>query len=485
VVSALGIVSCGAYVPRLRLQRSAIAEAHAWAFPNLKGLGRGARAYGSFDEDSITLAVAAAREALQPQPGQVEALLLASTTLPFVDRQNATVVAEALGLGAHVHTSDLGGSQRAGTSALIHALRGGRQALVVAADRVVTRPASAQEFVAGDGAAALLLGSENVAARLLGASSVAADLVDHYRSAQSSYDYTLEERWVRDAGYLDIVPRAINAVLQQAGCAASGIQRFVMGGMQDGSAAAIAKQCGIAATAVQAGLRERCGYLGCANPLAMLIEALQQAGPGEKILLVGFGQGCDALLFETTEDIARLAGCHGTAATLADGQEDRNYLRFLAFNRLLDIDLGMREERDTRTAQSAHFRRREAITGFGGGRCTVCGTLQFPRTQICVNPECHARDTQVDEPLWNKSGRVKSFTEDWLALSRNPPLMYGNVSFEGRAVLMMEFTGFAPGTLAIGAPVRMEFRIKDFDSQRHFHRYFWKAAPIPGAASAS
>ena len=38
-----------------------------------------------------------------------------------------------------------------------------------------------------------------------------------------------------------------------------------------------------------------------------------------------------------------------------------------------------------------------------GGRCTQCGTLQFPRTDVCVNPQCRATHTQEphgfrDEP---------------------------------------------------------------------------------------
>ena len=125
-MTQLGISSFGVYLPRLRLARSAIAQAHAWAFPNLKGMARGTRAYGSFDEDSITMAVAAAREALPPgaAAGAVAALHFASTTLPFLDRQNAGVIGEALGLGADLHATDACGSQRAATCALIHALRG-------------------------------------------------------------------------------------------------------------------------------------------------------------------------------------------------------------------------------------------------------------------------------------------------------------------------------------------------------------------------
>lgn len=479
-----GITSFGVYLPRLRLARSAIAAAHAWAFPNLKGMARGERAYGSFDEDSITMAVEAAREALRTGPGgdAVGALHLASTTLPFADRQNATVVAEALGLGPALHATDSGGSQRAATGALIHALSRPSPALVVGSDRPVTKPASAQEMLAGDGAAALLLGSERVVARFLGSYSLSVDMVDHYRGAQARFDYVLEERWIREEGYQKIVPRAVKALLESTGVQAGAIDRFLLGGIQDGAAKAVARSCGIPEAAVQPGLVEKCGYSGCAYPLALLCAALQEAGPGQRILLAGFGQGCDALLFETTDLIGEAGAFHGVAAALAAGRRDENYLRYLAFNRLLDIDLGMREERDTRTAQSAHFRARGAITGFSGGRCTACGTLQFPRTRLCVNPACNRAGTQVDEPLRERIGEVKSFTEDWLALSRNPPLMYGNVRFGDNAVLMMEFTGFAPGELAIGTPVRMEFRIKDFDNLRGSHRYFWKAAPVAGGA---
>ena len=255
-----------------------------------------------------------------------------------------------------------------------------------------------------------------------------------------------------------------------------------MGGAQEGAAKAIAKHCGIREQALQPGLVGRCGYIGCAHPLAMLCEALESAGPGEKILLLGFGQGCDALLFETTARIVDTRACHGIGAALAAGRSDDNYIRYLSFNRLLDVDFGMREERDTRTAPAAHLRAGKTITAFVGGRCTACGALQFPKTALCVNPQCNRSDTQADEPLRERIGHLKSFTEDWLALSRNPPLMYGNVRFEGGAVLMMELTGFDPGELVIGTALRMEFRIKDFDKLRNFHRYFWKAAPARESA---
>ena len=123
-----GIHAFGGYVPRLRLQRRVIAEANAWFNPALRTLGRGERAIAGWDEDAITMAVEAARDCLARcgRDGLAQ-VILASTTLPFQDRQNAGVVAEALHLAGAVGTLDVAGSQRAGTSALNRRVPGRRR----------------------------------------------------------------------------------------------------------------------------------------------------------------------------------------------------------------------------------------------------------------------------------------------------------------------------------------------------------------------
>src|SRR5690606_10343919 len=136
-------------------------------------------------------------------------LRLASTTLPFSDRQNSAIVAAALRLPSPLETMDITSSQRAGTTALMDALRSLAQpALVVAAERQAPRPGSPQELVAGDGAAAFLLGSSDVMAELVACHSASEDFVDHYRTAGQRFDVYWEERWIRDEGVARIVPTA-------------------------------------------------------------------------------------------------------------------------------------------------------------------------------------------------------------------------------------------------------------------------------------
>ena len=137
---AVGIHAFGGYLHRRRLSRQIVVEANAWFAPALKGLGRGERAIANWDEDPVTMAVEACRDALGLlDRSTLGALWLASTTLPFEDRQNAGIVAEALGLDSTVRTLDIAGSQRAGTSALLTAIDavagGAGPVLVTAAEK--------------------------------------------------------------------------------------------------------------------------------------------------------------------------------------------------------------------------------------------------------------------------------------------------------------------------------------------------------------
>jgi uncharacterized OB-fold protein len=175
------------------------------------------------------------------------------------------------------------------------------------------------------------------------------------------------------------------------------------------------------------------------------------------------GQGADAIVLRVADGAPGSTTRDRVDAMLGRSLEETHYTRFLAHCGLLEVDFGMRAERDNRTAHSASYRRQRDLTAFIGGRCTRCGTVQFPRSSACVNPECRAFDTQVDHPLAETQGRVKSFTEDWLAYTARPPFVYGNVALEGGGNAFIEFADTMAGELAIGREVEFVFRIKDVD----------------------
>ena len=97
------------------------------------------------------------------------------------------------------------------------------------------------------------------------------------------------------------------------------------------------------------------------------------------IVLAAFGQGCDVLVLRTTERVIERRTQQGASRALASGVADREYVRYLAHSGLLDMDWGMRAERDNRTAPSVAWRKHRDVMAFVGGRCRACGTVQFPK----------------------------------------------------------------------------------------------------------
>ena len=478
-----GILAFGAYIPRRRLPRKAIAETHAWFNPGLKGQAKGERAFCNWDEDAVTMAVEAARDALTGRDrASISALRFASTTFPFIDRLHSGIVAAALSLDDGVSTIDVAATQRAGTSALIEALASDNQTLVVASEKREAKAASPVEMSSGDGAAAVLVGEGKPVARLVARSSRTADFVDHFRSMDNPYDYQWEERWIRDAGYMKIVPGVIARCLADAKLAAADVTHFCMPATLPKLANTLAKAAGIPDAAVVDPLHANCGDTGAAHALVLLAATLEKAKAGDRILVVGFGQGADALLFEVTPEITKQPRRLGVSGHLARRKEEASYGRYLAFNDLIDMERGMRSETDKNTPLSALWRNRETVTSFIGGKCGKCGTLQFPKTDICVNPNCNALGTQEPHAFADMSARIKSYTADRLTYSPDPPSCYGMIEFDEGGRVMIDFTDIDAAELKVSQPMRMMFRIKDIDTTRGFRRYFWKAAP--GAATA-
>jgi 3-hydroxy-3-methylglutaryl CoA synthase len=478
-----GILAYGAYIPWRRLQRKSIADAHQWFNPGLRSQGKGERAMCNWDEDAVTMAVEAARDALNGTDSanirsNISALRLASTTFPFLDRQHASLVAEALALAETTATGDIAASQRGGTSALIDALGQDRTTLVLASEKRRTKAASPVELSSGDGAVAFLVGEGEVIANLIAARTRTADFVDHFRSMENVFDYQWEERWIRDAGFMTLMPGVIADCLTAAGVAAKDVTAFCFATPLPRVAASVAKAAGLAETALCDPIYANCGDTGVAHPLLLLAAALEQAKPGDKILVAGFGQGADALLFEVTAAIDKFEPRLGVRGHLARRKADTNYTRFLAFNEIVELERGMRAETDMPTPLSALWRNRDTVTRFHGGRCSKCGTLQFPRSAICVNPNCNAFHTQEPYSFAETTGRINSYTADRLTYSPDPPACYGMIQFEEGGRWMMDFTDVEETELEVGKPMRMMFRIKDIDRQRGFRRYFWKAAPI-------
>ncbi len=485
----IGITSYGGYIPRLRLDRMSIFQTMGWFAPAIVMVAQGERSFCNWDEDSLTMAVSASMDCLNGNDKKtVDALYLASTTLPFSDRSNAGIVKTALNLKDDLQSQDFTSSLRSGTSALITALSAvqagdKKQVLVTASDKRETKSAYFYEMWFGDGAASLLVGDSDVIAEFKGSYSVSLDFVDHYRGTRNQFDYMWEERWVRDEGYSKIIPEAVTGLFKKLSISMEDVDKCVFPCFFKAEHRAIAKKLGATADKVLDNLHEVCGETGTAHPLVMMVAALEQAKPGDRILLAGFGQGCDALYFQVTENILKLPKRTGLQGSLKNKKTIDNYPKFLKFRDLIQTEMGIRAEAPTQTAMTVLWRKRKMLLGLVGGRCKECGTPQFPKMDICVNPACHKYYSQEDYEFAEQAAHVKTFTGDLLTVSVDPPAVYGMIEFDNGGRFMADFTDCELADVFVGQPVRLSFRKRYTDKDRGFTGYFWKAIPIPGKAA--
>lgn len=485
----IGIVSYAAYLPYYRLDRMTVFSAMSWLNPALIMNAAGEKAVASFDEDAVTMAAAAGKRCLQGfGPSALGALYFATTTAPFKERQCANIIAGALGAPENVRSADFGGALKAGSSALLASLEfsaanNGKQAITCASDCRLGKMASLQEMVFGDGAAAVLIGSDRPIARFMGAYSLSYDFVDQLRGANTAYNRQWEDRWVRDMGYEQFIPEVAAGLCREQGLEPSDFSKVIYPCYYGGARRSINKKLGLGPAQVEDDLLQESGDTGTAHPLLMLAKALEEASPGDKLLVISYGSGCDALYFEVTPEIESFNNRKRFSDTLARRAELDNYTKYLTWRKMAPVDTGLRGEEEHMMRWSMAWRSRKAILGLQGTRCLRCGTQQFPPQRVCVNPDCGAIDEMEPLNLSDKGGKIVSYTSDMLAASINPPAIYGNIDFNGGGRAMFEFADCTLEDLHVGNEVEFTFRIKYFDAKRDTTFYFWKAIPITGEVS--
>ncbi|CAN5427648.1 hydroxymethylglutaryl-CoA synthase family protein [soil metagenome] len=466
------IQSIGGYLANLRLRRKSAATAMRWS--GLGGPRDGRRAVAGWDEDALTMAVEAARGLVGD--AAPAAITFASTSAYFIERAQSSLMIDALMLPSTTRATDVSGSRRAATSALLDSLEGRGDRVIAAGEKRATLPGSVQQLSFGDGAAAVRTGDSGPA-RCIGAVSHAHDFIDYYVSRDHPTPYAYEERFVREAAIANILAPAIRAVCEQAGVTPDNIAFAAVAEPVAGTYPALARTLGLKAPNLASDLLTRAGDLGTAHALFALGLAFDKAAPGDIVLLAGFGSGCDALLFELDGPVP---GASAMTAALDAGEELTDYVRFLNLAGALDMAWGMRAEFGQKAQATVLARHNRDMMGFIGGRDSA-GNVQFPKTRIPVNPALSAPETLEDVRLADDIAHIVSITADRLNFTPDPPFDFGLVQFDNGARIMMELIDRPAGGFSVGDTVQMRLRIKSMDRKLGFRTYFWKAAPVERA----
>lgn len=470
----VGITSFGAYIPFYRLTREEIAG--AWT---ARG-ARGQKAVAGHDEDSVTMAVAAGLDCLKGFDSQrVEGLFLATTTAPYREKLSATIVATAVDCPQQAHTADVTNSLRAGTIAMNFALDGiqsGRadNIMVVAADTRMGAPHSEFESLIGDGAAALLLGNSGVVASVEGRHSISNELLDVWRADQDSFLRSWEERYIITQGYNKVISDTVQGLLKKNNLAPKDFAKIVLYAPDTRSQAALAKTLGFDPnTQLQDPLITDIGHTGVASPLLMLVAALEEAKPGDRLLLVGYGDGSDALILKVNQEITRLRDGRGIKKHLKSATRRLRYNEYLHWRGLVPAEPLRRPDPIVPPASALH-RDRKQILALYGYKCRRCGTPQYPPGRICVN--CQAKDEFDDYKFSDKKASIYTFSQDYVNAAVDPPKIMCAIDFEGGGRMRSDLTDRDPNEAKVGLPVEMTFR--KLQDLKGIHHYFWKCKPV-------
>jgi hydroxymethylglutaryl-CoA synthase len=231
-------------------------------------------------------------------------------------------------------------------------------------------------------------------------------------------------------------------------------------------------------TQVQDPLLGLVGNTGTAMPLMMLVAALEQAKPGELILLAGYGDGADAYLLKVTEEIKKLKQCLGVKGHLTRKKMLSSYDKYLTFQNLVPFEEA-RLQRPPMPSATVLWRRRKEVLSLYGVKCKSCGTTQYPPQRVCV--QCQAKDNFDEYVFADKQGLIFTFCLDYVTSpSLDPPTAYCWVDFDGGARIVCPMTDFVIDEIKVGMPVQMTFRKfpEKAAELAGISNYFWKCTPV-------
>lgn len=301
---AVGIVGYGSYVPQYRLPGSEVAR--VWT----KGLGGSPvkeKAVAGVDEDVITMAIEAARNAVarsQISPTEIRAVWVGSESHPYAVKPSSTIVAEAIGTSPNIQAADWEFACKAGTEA-VQASIGiigsgmGRYTLSIGMDTAQGRPGDALEYTAASGGAAFLLGpAEEAVAIYQGSYSYVTDTPDFWRREGETFP-SHGDRFTGEPAYFQHSYSAASKLMELMGTSAEDYTYAVFHQPNVKFPARVAAMLGFSPEQIETGLlANEIGNVYSGSCMVGLTAILDIAKEGDRILMVSYGSGAGSDAFD-------------------------------------------------------------------------------------------------------------------------------------------------------------------------------------------
>lgn len=305
-----GIVGYGAYIPVGRIKTSEISKVWGEDADRIeKGLGIIEKAVAGIDEDTATISVEAARNAMLRagiSPEELGALYVGSESHPYAVKPTATIVAEAIAAVPSLTAADLEFACKAGTAGFqmcMGFVESGmmKYGMSIGADTAQGRPGDALEYSAGSGGAAYVFGKNGDSLAIIDATySYTTDTPDFWRRQKADYP-SHGGRFTGAPAYFKHVIGATNGLMEKTNMKVDEFDHVVFHQPNAKFPLQAATKLGIETEKLKLGLLTPVignTYSG-AVPLG-LSAVLDVAKPGDTILATSFGSGAGSDAFAIT-----------------------------------------------------------------------------------------------------------------------------------------------------------------------------------------
>ncbi|WHY83986.1 OB-fold domain-containing protein [Neobacillus novalis] len=460
----IGITNIYPYLPYYRISLESINR--AWNRP----AGKGTRSISNYDEDVITMSVNTL-SSKKKSWDDLDFLIHATTSSPFVEESSAAIISYVLGTGADCLNLNVNQSLTSGTKALhlgLQLLKEKKKGMIIAADRRDIQSGEDLEKVLGDGACAIEIGVDHVMAKVEAFSSRTDFGYDTWQLKNEASVKKSDDKFANEVKIENLVAVGKD-LLETSNLQASDIKWVIVADSQTKLANTINSKLGF--TAEQhfiSSLNNEIGYLGVSSGFLYLNELFLKANSGDRIMLLQSGSGADGYIFQVTSNIEDFKKENGLLLQLSSKTVIENYNEGLVRRGLQKIS-----ELKPYATKTYMRRERENNLRFRGQKCGECEFIHFPK-----RPNCHLCGSREKmEWIWlERTGTIVTFTHDHVFPGDIEPKTMAVVDLDGGCRIFTQMTNHSHNQVKIGNRVRLSFR--KLHEGGDFPNYFWKALPI-------
>lgn len=338
----VGITGYGVYIPRYRIRVEEIAR--VWG-SNGEAISRSLmiseKAVADLDEDASTISVEAARNALMMagiNPREIGAIYVGSESHPYTVKPTATIVAEAIEASPELTAADYEFACKAGTAGIqtsMGLVSSGiiKYGLAIGTDTAQGAPGDALEYTAADGGVAYIIGKDNLIAKFEGTYSYTTDTPDFWRKEGQPYPKH-GGRFTGAPAYFKHIFNASKGLMEKLKLEPKDFNYAVFHQPNGKFPRKVAKMLGFTKEQVEDGIVvDKVGNTYSGSSILGLARLLDNAKPGDRILMTSFGSGAgsDSFSIVVEEGIEEK---RGRAPTVEDHINRKKYVDYATYAKL-------------------------------------------------------------------------------------------------------------------------------------------------------